>query len=273
MRRSRARFLLGLIGSDDRDTLPMKRWIALGLLCAASAAQAANATVDPFDSAPWVELAAQYLPDGRVVYDERVIVTVPKFAEDAMNVPVTVDASALPDVERVVVIVDRNPIQRVLEFRPLHARPVLSFRFKLQQGSPVRAAARTRDGVWHVGSAWVDASGGGCTLPGATRAAGTWPQTLNQVQGRLFDRDHGGRLRLRVMHPMDTGLVAGIPAFHLERLTLTDTAGTEFMQMDLYEPVSENPVFSFDLGVDPQGSLVLSGRDNNGNRVHAQIAP
>lgn len=217
----------------------------------------------------------EFLPGGQLEFDSRVKVTGPKFAEDAMNVPITVDAQALGAVEEVVVLVDRNPIRKVLAFRPLAARPVLSFRFKLQQASPVRAAARTADGVWHVGSTWVEASGGGCTLPGATRVSGTWSQTLNQVQGRLFSRDKGGeapgRLRVRVMHPMDTGLVSGVPAFYIDQLTLADDSGREYMRIDTFEPVSENPVFSFDLGVLPQGALRLTGRDNNGNRIDARI--
>jgi sulfur-oxidizing protein SoxY len=226
---------------------------------------------DPFDSGVWATLLKEHFGGGPVVFDDRVKVTGPKFAEDAMNVPVTVDASALPDVQEVVVLVDRNPIHKVLEFHPVNARPVLSFRFKLQQASPVRAVARTRDGVWRAGGTWVDATGGGCTLPGATRASGTWVQTLNQVQGKVFERGEQSRVRLRVMHPMDTGLVSGIPAFYIDQLSLRDQGGTEFMRIHTYEPVSENPVFSFDLGVKPQGGLMLTGRDNNGNKIQAMV--
>ena len=57
----------------------------------------------------------------------------------------------------------------------------------------------------------MDATGGGCTLPGATRQNATWSTTLNQVESRVFPgfNGAGSRIRLRVMHPMDTGLVAG----------------------------------------------------------------
>jgi sulfur-oxidizing protein SoxY len=41
--------------------------------------------------------------------------------------------------------------------------------------------------------------------------------------------------------------------------------------MELFEPVSENPVFSFDFAQAVAGPLVLTGTDNNGNRVAAQI--
>jgi sulfur-oxidizing protein SoxY len=244
--------------------------VALACLLFLAPVQAAG---DPFATGLWPDLAAEFLNGGSVAFDARVVVTAPKFAEDAMNVPVQVDASALADVERVVVLVDRNPIRKVLEFIPGAARPVLSFRFKLEQASPVRAAVRTRDGTWHVGGTWVDASGGGCTVAGASRRDGSWASTLGQTSARLFERGDaaGPRLRLRVMHPMDTGLVSGIPAFFIDELRLADEGGTEFLRLLTFEPVSENPMFSFDLGRTPSGALQLTGRDNNGNRIRARI--
>lgn len=256
----------------SEETMKVKTLFGLLALLAVLPGQAAESARDPYDSGVWSSLQKEYLGDGKVVFDDRVKVVGPKFADDPMNVPISVNASALDDVREVVVMVDRNPIRKILSFEPYKARPTLSFRFKLQEASPVRAAARTGDGVWHVGSTWVDSSGGGCTLPGGTRAAGTWPQTLNQVYGRSFShRGEAERVRLRIMHPMDTGLVTGIPAFYIDELKLADEAGTVFMHIYTFEPVSENPVFTFDLGVKPQGRLILTGRDNNGNLVKGAI--
>jgi sulfur-oxidizing protein SoxY len=227
---------------------------------------------DPFGSLQWPELKRGYLGEKAVVvFDEaHVVVEAPAFAEDPMNVPVGVSVHGLSDVVQIVVIVDRNPIRKVLEFQPLApaALPSLNFRFKLEQASPVRAAVKTRDGVWHVGGAWVDAAGGGCTVPGESRRDGSWARTLGEVGARRFDRPESGtRLRLRVMHPMDTGLVGGIPAFYMNRLAVFDAADRELLRLNIYEPVSENPVLSFDFGPLPPGPLKLVGTDNNGNRI------
>lgn len=249
----------------------VRRYLGLAALLAVCGAQAAESATDPYNSGVWSFVQREYLGEGKVVFDDRVKVVGPKFAEDPMNVPISVNATALPDVREVVVLVDRNPIRKVLSFEPVKARAALSFRFKLQEASPIRAAARTGDGVWHVGSTWVESAGGGCTLPGATRAAGTWTRTLNQVSGRAFEREDEARVRLRIMHPMDTGLVSGIPAFYIDELRLADEAGTQFMRIFTFEPVSENPVFTFDLGTKPQGKLLLTGRDNNGNLVKGAI--
>jgi sulfur-oxidizing protein SoxY len=234
----------------------------------------APAEKDPLNSMQWEDVRREVLGQAPVVFDERVQVRGPAFAEDPMAVPVSVSALGLRDVTQIVVLVDRNPIRKVLDFHPLQALPALSFRFKLEQASPVRAAARTADGVWHVGGTWVESSGGGCTVPGATRSDGSWASTLGQVSGALFESPldaEATRLRLRVMHPMDTGLVAGVPAFYINRLAVLDEAGRELLLFNGHEPLSENPVLSFELRGRVQSSLRVRGSDNNGNRIDAAI--
>jgi len=230
---------------------------------------------DPLRSLAWPDLRREFLGrDARVVWDsERVQVRAPVSADDPMNVPVSVRVdAALGRVEEIVVLVDRNPIRKVLSYAPRDgALPSIAFRFKLEQASPVRAAARTADGRWHVGSAFVDSSGGGCTVPGATRADGSWSRTLGQVGARRFALLPGEtRLRVQVMHPMDTGLVTGIPAFYLNRLTLADEQGRELARLQGFEPLAENPVFSFDLAPAPTGAVLIAGSDNNGNRFRGE---
>ena len=252
----------------------------LGGDAAAHAAKADPFEGDPFQSFQWPELKKEFLgPKARVQFDARVSVQGPAFAEDPMNVPITVSA-ALPGVQRLVVLVDCNPIRKVLEMQPLAALPAVSFRFKLEQASPVRALAQTADGVWHVGGTLVDSSGGGCTVAGGSRADGSWTQTLGQVSGRLFAGgapssstvgDSASRLRVRIMHPMDTGLVGGIPAFYVTRLSVRDGQQRELLRIHTFEPVSENPVFSFDFAKPPPGPLRIVGVDNNGNRIESLI--
>ena len=263
-------------------------WALAGCHVGAALAQMppAGSKTDPYPSSAWAGLHQQYLNGEPFVFDDRVQVTGPAFAEDAMNVPLSIDAKALPDVTQMVVLVERNPIRKVLVYYPQAMLPRVSFHFKLEQASAVRAAAKTRDGVWHVGSTWVEASGGGCTVAGGSRKDGSWSRTLGQVSGRVFEPakrpraqslvpslpdDDSRRLRLKVMHPMDTGLVNGIPAFYLNRLQVSSSQGEPLLRLELFEPVSENPVFSFDFPHPVPGALVLTGSDNNGNRMTGQI--
>jgi sulfur-oxidizing protein SoxY len=229
---------------------------------------------DPLRTMTWGDMRREFLGSQPVVFDERVKVEGPGFAVDPMTVPITVSVDGLSDIRRIVVMVDRNPIRKVLEFEPLDALPTVSFRFKLEQASPVRAAVLAGDGRWHVGHTLVDSAGGGCTVPGATRKDGSWSQTLMQARGRLFLRPEvgGTRLRLHLMHPMDTGLVGGIPAFYLSKLEVRDAADHPLLRLQTFEPISENPVFSFDFRNRPAGPLRIQGRDNNGNRLDAAIS-
>lgn len=231
---------------------------------------------DPYRSYPWVDMRKDLLAGAPTRFDARVKVQGPAFAEDPMNVPITVEVSPeLGAVERLLVMVDRNPIRQVLEYQPVDALPTVSFRFKLEQASPVRAAVKLRGGGWVVGATWVDSAGGGCTVSGATRKDGSWSQTLGEVSGRLFTRAQGtsavSRLRVQVMHPMDTGLVAGVPAFYVNRLSVRDAQGGELARLITYEPVSENPVFSFDFARPLPGGIQIVGTDNNGNRISSRL--
>lgn len=238
-------------------------------MCGAATA----AAEDPYRSLAWPDMQRAYLDGAPARFDARVQVQGPGFAEDPMNVPIGVRVDpALGPVQRIVVLVDRNPIRRVLDYRPRAALPAIALRFKLEQASPVRAAAQLADGSWAVGGTWVDSAGGGCTVAGATRRDGSWAQTLGQVSARVFPGAGSGgyagaRLRLQVMHPMDTGLVGGIPAFYVNRLSVQDGQGHELAELLAYEPVSENPVFSFDFAKPPEGGVRIVGSDNNGNRI------
>ena len=78
-------------------------------------------------------------------------------------------------------------------------------------------------------------------------------------------------LRVRVMHPMDTGLAAGIPAFYLRQLSVHEAGGAELLRLATWEPVSENPVFSFDFRRRPSGPFRITGVDNNDNRIEGRL--
>ncbi len=247
--------------------------IALAALMPISDAYALQERGDPLDSARWADMQKQFLAGRPVLFDPRVKVIAPSTAEDPMQAPVTVDATALAGVEEVIVFADFNPIVEVLRFYPSAAKALLGFRVKLQQSTPVRAAVRTSDGVWHVGGTWVNTVGGGCTAPSAASGSKEWQARLNEVSGRQWSQGpNAGRLRMRIVHPMDTGLIAGTPAFHLEDIIFSEADGRELMRVKPYEPVAENPVFTLQRQ-QGDGPVKISGRDNNGNRFQAEIAP
>jgi len=220
---------------------------------------------DPLGSPMWQYMRNHFLGDAPYQFDDRIRVELPEFAEDPTQVPVTVDASALDgSIEKIIVWADLNPIQHIFSYYPHpEVKSRVSLRFKVQQATAVRAAVLTKSGEWRVGTAYLDAAGGGCTTPSVGNADPYWESHLGEIQSRYFQRGDSGRYKFRVIHPMDTGLVDGIPEFFIEQVVLRHPEQGNLSRLELSQPVSENPVISFDLKKADGYQLWL--RDNNGN--------
>jgi sulfur-oxidizing protein SoxY len=244
--------------------------IAFLAIVAVPVAGATEIPADPLGSAQWETMYRLFLTEHPVVFSDKVRILMPDNAEDSLAVPVMLDASSFANVERVVVFADFNPIPKILEFQPREAEVRLGFRFKVQQATPVRAAVLS-GGRWYVGGSWLNAAGGGCTLPSVASADPAWTSRLGEVHARLWTRGDHRRLKFSVLHPMDTGLAPGIPAFFIESLEVRDGNGEVLATLRTFEPISENPFFSLD--VRGAGAVSVGGRDNNGNRFSADLAP
>ena len=245
--------------------------LLLAALLLAGPACALQPGTDPVPSVMWEFYRKQWLQDEPYVFDERVRVIAPPFAEDARQVPLQVDARALPGkVQRILVWAELNPIPRVVDFRPgPQVLPWLAIRMRIEQATPLRAAVLTDDGTWHIGSSLIDAAGGGCTAPSVVRSQPGWEERLGQVLGGRYPRQAFSRLRVDVSHPMDNGLMSGIPEFFIEHAELFDAQGQSLATLELFPAVSENPSLGFDLL--NQGPTRLTLRDNNGNQFDAAI--
>lgn len=232
-------------------------------------------TAEPrsLENVMWDVLRPRLLGDGPVVVDDRIRLLAPPDAEDAAAVPVLADASALGVVEEIALIADLNPFPLILRFHPQAARPVIATRFKVQQATPLRAAARTPDGVWHLTTIMVNADGGGCTQPAAAYANADWADHVGGVTAASWADSASGmtRVRFRVSHPMDTGLADGIPAYFIDEMTLTDGEGRALGRVEPGEPVSENPVFTLEVPAPPGEPVTLNGRDNSGTTFRATL--
>jgi sulfur-oxidizing protein SoxY len=229
---------------------------------------------DPLHSPMWAILAERYFADATVVFDDRVKVTVPSITENQAQVPVTADARGIADVVKMIVFADLNPVQHVLTLTPAQAAPYVSFRMKVEQATPVRAAALTADGVWHVGGVYLDASGGGCSASAMARNDADWSETRGQTQAKLWrELDGMTRARLRVRHPMDTGLAKdNTPAYFIERMDMRSASGQPLATLEMFEPVSEDPTLTLLLRLPAADTtLELEGRDNNGGTYKSSI--
>jgi len=272
-----------LNSASHRPFLKMAAAAALiSLTAAATPLQAADKVEIPQDtlnSIMWTQMAKNHLLNGQddvnaIVMDETILVHAPKSAEDQMNIPVHVDARSIRNAKKIIVIADLNPLTKVLTFEPEDSEARLSFRIKVEQGTPVRAAVLDGEGVWHVGGVYVDAAGGGCSQPAMAHANADWVKYLAEVRGKIW-REVGSdvaKMRFTVRHPMDTGLADGIPAFYVEQLKFRSPKGEKLGKLTIHEPVSENPTITLFPKLDEATSQVnISGRDNEGNLIDVAV--
>lgn len=224
---------------------------------------------DPLNSPAWEFMRKTFIGDADWRFDDNVEISVPDYAEDPMQVPVQIDATAISGVSKIIAFADLNPIQHILTYEPgSQLKPSFSVRIKVQQATPVRAAVLDSDGLWHVGGAWLDAAGGGCTTPSTGNASPYWEDHLGEIKARSFSSVQADsdsiRFKFKIIHPMDTGLASNIPEFYIEQLQVRNTNGEVLARMELSQPVSENPVMTLDLK-DNNEKALLWMRDNNGN--------
>ncbi|PZU09781.1 quinoprotein dehydrogenase-associated SoxYZ-like carrier [Sphingomonas sp.] len=242
-------------------------WLAMLLASAASAAPPA----DPLQSPNWAGLAQTFFGDDPVRFDPRLLVHFPSIAEDQHEFPVQVDARPLGQVKRILIFADLNPIPLAVDFTPARASPFIATRIKLDQRTPVRAAAQLADGSWVVAGGWIDAAGGGCSAPPVSRVKGDWAQHLGEVRGRAVAGGGVTRVQLAFRHPMDTGFVANIPTYHLETVKLTGSGGVDYGTVALEASVGEDPALTLLIDAAPGSVLAVDGRDTGGVEYKAHL--
>ncbi|HZJ92584.1 MAG TPA: quinoprotein dehydrogenase-associated SoxYZ-like carrier [Thiopseudomonas sp.] len=249
----------------------MKTRIVYALVLSLATSFAAAVEGDPQPSVMWEYYHQRLLDNANFVFDDKVQVSVPPFAEDARQVPVEVDARALSGrVEKVMIWAELNPIPQVLNLYPsAELEKFLAVRIRVEQATPIRAAFLMDDGIWHVGSARIEAAGGGCSAPSVVRAEEGWESRLGQVFGARYQDGESSRVRMSISHPMDNGLMDSIPEFYVNQAELRDNAGAVLARLELFSAVSENPTITLRVKGQPHTQLWL--RDNNGNEFSAQI--
>ncbi|AOF98523.1 quinoprotein dehydrogenase-associated SoxYZ-like carrier [Sphingobium sp. RAC03] len=245
--------------------------VALGLLLICGKPAAAKVPADPLQSPVWKAIGETFFGDDPVRFDPRVRVMMPQIAENQRSFPVSVDARGILGVKRILIVADLNPIPLAVDYELADAAPYLTTNIKLDQRTPVRGAVQLEDGSWLVGGAWVDAAGGGCSMPPLSRARGDWSQHLGEIRGGAWRTSSGARVRLVMRHPMDTGFVANIPTYHIESLLLTDADGAKFGRIAIEASVAEDPEITVIVGSSRSTRLVVTGRDTNGIEYDAIV--
>lgn len=229
----------------------------------------ADGSVNPFDSPLWPAMHEDYLYGDAVVFDDLVGVVMPVDIENSTDVPVAIRLSPeLGEVKEVALIAENNPIPLVARLFPHRRINLFGIKIRLEMSTPVRAAARTADGVWHVGSEWANVlTPGGCSAPIEFSMAGMGAR-VGEISFRTYERDDGtDRLKMRIIHPMETGFAFTpegdeIPAYYIERIELADDSGP-IADLVTNAAVAPDPIFTIDVA-DLEHSLQIDARDSEG---------
>lgn len=236
------------------------------------AADRSVSTRDPTNSPLWPSMVDAYLGVAPIAFDDRVRVVLPPVTEDQTQVPLAVDARALTGpIDEILVIADLNPFPLTVRFTPFKAQPFLALRMKIEQGTAIHAAVR-QGGEWRVGGRYLDAAGGGCSVkpPGEARAD---LSGVGEVRARAWaEGERGTRLRFRIGHPMDNGMIANTPAYFIETVEVLGKDGAPLARLALSEAVASDPTFT--LVTDEaaaSGTLLIRARDNNGGDFRGEV--
>jgi len=238
--------------------------------CAAFPVQAfAASPADPLQSPGWADIQETFFPGQAIVFDDLVEVIMPTRVENAHDVPVAVKLSPmLGPVREITVIAENNPIQQVATIHPHRPLKAVGLKIRLETTTPVRAAALTEDGVWHVGSIAAEVlTPGGCSVPD-NRVADEVEDRLGEIAFQTFDRDDGSaRLKFRIIHPMQTGFAvsadgAYIPAYFVDKVRIGDATGP-VIDFETRAAMAPDPIFTIDVPELGQ-SIRIHARDSEG---------
>ena len=249
----------------------LRPFAALLCACALSGAHAAG---DPLASETWADIVELEFDGAPVVHDDSFYLVLPERVEEAFSVPVTIGFADTPyEIAEIAVFAENNPFPEVARVTPHRPLGGIGLNIRLEQSTPVRAAARDADGVWHVVHRLVEvASPGGCSAP-----AGGVGGVVGEIAMRQFIRTEGdSRLKLKIAHPMHTGLASApdgstIPAYYIRRVSLADDHGP-LADLALWASVSADPEFTFDLP-DSRRSVRVSATDTAGALFETVGAP
>ncbi|WP_199173196.1 quinoprotein dehydrogenase-associated SoxYZ-like carrier [Pollutimonas subterranea] len=230
----------------------------------------------PPDSTMWQKLRLALFQERAISNDgdQLIALTVPKRAQDAAVVPVSIKA-LMPQTQQgyiktIHLIVDDNPapLAAVFHLTPASGIADIETRVRVEQYTYVRAIVETSDGELAMTKAYVKASGG-CSAP-ANRAPGG-EDNLGKMKLMTQDNPRLNQpvmAQLMIRHPNASGMVMDQatrlydPPHYVRRLEVA-YAGKPVMTADVDFGISENPNFRFYFTPQAAGVLTARAQDSN----------
>ncbi|NQY21951.1 MAG: thiosulfate oxidation carrier complex protein SoxZ [Campylobacteraceae bacterium] len=204
-----------------------------------------HAQKDPLNSPMWNDVIKMFFKNETYIIDSNIIIKVPSFADNALQVPVYVDASYYKNAQRLLLFADLNAIIPLVDMQLLGLLPIISLNMKIAQGTPLRAAIKDKNGLWHINSVEIKSFGGGCAVASEASLFENAQNLFGKHKIKTFNINNRKRIKLSIYHPMDTGLFVGNPEFFINKITIKSDNKIK-AQIITYASVSENPRLIFE---------------------------
>jgi len=186
------------------------------------------------------------IADQKYVIDKsKIIIKVPDFADNPVQVPIFIDASKIKNVQRLVVFADYNPIPKILDMSVKDFLPIFSANIKVAQETPIRIMVQDEHNTWHIASALIKSAGGGCDVSSQASGNKEFSSLIGTTKGKVFNRKDRQRIKASIFHPMETGLIFGNSEFFVERIIIRNKDKI-VSDMEITSVISENPRFTFE---------------------------
>ena len=228
--------------------------------------------LDPENSEIWPELSRVFLGEKSLIhFENKVRIIMQDHIEEPHEVPLIVKLPKnLHNFKEFILLIENNPIQQVIRITPHRPIESIGMNVRLEDDSPVRAAIKDTNGIWHVGSKMVFVSSpGGCSSPACDPVTEICdPGEIGKLALKQYDREAGaGRLKIKIIHPMDTGFVSSpegemIPEYFIDSIFVDDIDGP-IAELETYAALSADPVILIDLPEQGQ-SIRVKVQDSHG---------
>ena len=220
------------------------------------------------------EILDEYAITGKIITDGNIRVLIQNEVENAHEVPLVVNLPHyLYDMKAFVILVDNNPIQEVMRIEPHRRIEKIGTNIRLETTSPVRVVVLDSSNVWRIISKNVIVlTPGGCSAPSGIDHLKE--ADIGKMLVNLYDRRSGAfRIKTKVLHPMDTGLVLDsdgniIPEYYIDRMEFSDEEGLIAI-IETFASLSSNPMVMLDLPNKGQ-NVRINMRDSQGNRFYGE---
>jgi sulfur-oxidizing protein SoxY len=201
---------------------------------------------NPVPSPTFDDILKTIIAEDKYIFDDKnIILEVPTFADNPIQVPIFADAKLIKNAKQMILFADLNPIPIIVNMKLNELLPVISLNIKVAQETPLRALVLDDKNIWHIASKNIKSFGGGCSVASVSSSGEDFAKLLGKTKVNVFESNGIFRIKSSIFHPMETGLIFGNNEFYINKI-LVKADEKNIAEISTYSAISENPRFIFE---------------------------